>query len=94
MNLTSPIMLDRAYLNWPCLRPPGVFFANRTTMAAIETRNECHSAIVDLPYECLGLFKRNVRGKALRLVGWGERIRSDFESQLVASFEVEDGEDR
>ena len=32
--------------------------------------------------------------KALRLVGCGERIRSDFESQLVAAFEVEDSEDR
>ena len=47
-----------------------------------------------IPYECLGLLKWDMRWKALRLVGCGERIRSDFERQLVAAFEVENSENR
>ena len=42
----------------------------------------------------LGSFEKE-RAREGSEAGWlWERIRSDFESQLVASFEVEDGEDR
>jgi hypothetical protein len=47
-----------------------------------------------IPYECLGLLKWNMLWKALRLIGCGERICSDFESQSVVAFEVENSGDR